>query len=66
VGRPLAGDERAAVVRLVDDDALAVRLGTLLSTAEVDAFRARCRRLAATGEFPAPSGEWPAIPWPAF
>ncbi|MVO90113.1 SCO1664 family protein [Streptomyces sp. p1417] len=43
---------------------LAGRLGELLTPAEVDAVRGRVAALLASGRHPAPSGEWPAIPWP--
>ncbi|WP_030686243.1 SCO1664 family protein [Streptomyces sp. NRRL B-1347] len=44
--------------------ALGSRLGELLTSAEVAATRARVAALLAAGRHPAPSGEWPAIPWP--
>ncbi|WP_458242819.1 SCO1664 family protein [Streptomyces sp. MAI_2237] len=44
--------------------ALAERLGTLITPAELDATRARVAVLLETGRHPEPSGEWPAIPWP--
>lgn len=66
LGEPLRADEREAVEGVLADVALASRLGELLTGAEVAAFRARCEALLAEGVFPAPSGEWPAIPWPAF
>lgn len=66
LGEPLTEYERTAVRDLVEDDRLTSRLAGLLATAEVDAFHQRCRRLVSDGVFPAPSGEWPAIPWPAF
>jgi uncharacterized repeat protein (TIGR03843 family) len=65
-GRTLDDDESSAVAALAADDALADRLRELLTRREIDAFRRRCERLAATGRFPRPSSEWPAIPWPAF
>lgn len=43
---------------------LCLRLGKLITPAEVDALRARVDALLASGLHPAPSGEWPAIPWP--
>ncbi|WP_199548818.1 SCO1664 family protein [Streptomyces sp. N35] len=49
---------------LAPEGALAVRLGELLTPAEVDATRARVRGLLRSGVHPVPSGEWPAIPWP--
>jgi uncharacterized repeat protein (TIGR03843 family) len=66
LGEPLDEAERAAVTGVVADAALTASLASLLSSAEVDAFVARGERLLADGVFPAPSGEWPAIPWPAF
>ncbi|MFI1484431.1 SCO1664 family protein [Streptomyces sp. NPDC020747] len=43
---------------------LGVRLGELITVAELDATRARVAGLLASGRHPEPSGEWPAIPWP--
>jgi uncharacterized repeat protein (TIGR03843 family) len=66
LGEPLSEEERDAVAGVLADEALTAHLGALLTTAEVGAFHARCRSLLADGVFPAPSGAWPAIPWPAF
>jgi uncharacterized repeat protein (TIGR03843 family) len=44
--------------------ALGLRLSELITTAELDATRARVAALLTTGRHPEPSGEWPAIPWP--
>jgi uncharacterized repeat protein (TIGR03843 family) len=41
-------------------------LEVLLTTAEVDAMRARVHDLQRSARLPGPSGSWPAIPWPAF
>lgn len=41
-------------------------LAQLLTGEEVDALAARCQRLQATGTFPGPSGQMPAVPWPLF
>jgi uncharacterized repeat protein (TIGR03843 family) len=49
---------------LADEAPLAVRLGKLITEVEVEALRARVAALLASGRHPAPSGEWPAIPWP--
>jgi uncharacterized repeat protein (TIGR03843 family) len=38
----------------------------LLSQDEVSALKNRIEDLVARGEMPAPSGDWPAIPWPVF
>jgi len=65
-GEPLADEETTAIAALLSDTALTARLEEHLTVAEVAAFRVRAERLLATGEFPMPSGDWPAIPWPAF
>lgn len=66
LGRPLTDEESSAVRALPDDEALVAALDALLAPVEVEAFVTRCRRLVGDGVFPAPSGDWPAIPWPAF
>ncbi|TXS79966.1 MULTISPECIES: SCO1664 family protein [unclassified Streptomyces] len=43
---------------------LATRLAELITTAEIDATRARVGAMLSSGKHPEPSGEWPAIPWP--
>ena len=60
--QPLTAEEVAGVRAL---EVVAV-LGELIRPAEVDAFEARREALLADPRFPTPSGEWPAIPWPAF
>ncbi len=42
------------------------RLDRLLAGHEVDALRQRLQGLLRARRMPLPSGEWPAIPWPAF
>ncbi|MDF2268093.1 SCO1664 family protein [Streptomyces coacervatus] len=49
---------------LAAQGALATRLSALITTAELDATRARVAVLLESGKHPEPSGEWPAIPWP--
>ncbi len=70
-GQPLHAEDAAALTGL--DEALATptselcsRLGKLLEPHEIDAFRQRVLALLREGMMPLPSGEWPAIPWPAF
>ncbi|MET8806632.1 SCO1664 family protein [Streptomyces sp. NPDC004546] len=46
------------------DGPLGERLTALITTAEIDATRARVEALLSTGMHPEPNGEWPAIPWP--
>ncbi|QIX28691.1 SCO1664 family protein [Nocardioides sp. JQ2195] len=66
LGEPLTDDETDAVRRVRDDPALRRRLTHLVTPDELDAFVGRCDDLLDAGVLPAPSGEWPAIPWPAF
>ncbi|KQY64873.1 phosphatidylinositol kinase [Nocardioides sp. Root151] len=66
LGTPLTDDESDAVRRVAADDDLHKRLGDLVTPRELAAFVARCHTLLETGVMPEPSGEWPAIPWPAF
>jgi uncharacterized repeat protein (TIGR03843 family) len=47
-------------------DELVLALESLLDAVEIEALRRRCRRLLTTRRMPLPSGQWPAIPWPAF
>ncbi|MEU6456156.1 SCO1664 family protein [Streptomyces sp. NPDC048232] len=67
-GDPLTGEALTALdalrQALKDGGALALRLGDLITPAELDATRARVDALLASGKHPEPGGEWPAIPWP--
>jgi uncharacterized repeat protein (TIGR03843 family) len=45
---------------------LARELADLLFLDEIEATRARVAELLATGRFPGPNPEWPAIPWPPY
>ncbi|MEO3765066.1 SCO1664 family protein [Streptomyces sp. B8F3] len=67
-GEPLPAEAVAVLQRLAAglaaDGPLAARLAPLITPAEVAALRARTAALLASGRHPAPSGEWPAIPWP--
>jgi uncharacterized repeat protein (TIGR03843 family) len=67
-GTRFAADELAGLERIREGLAgdLAVSLRGLLSAAEVRATRRRVDALLATGRFPLPSPDWPAIPWPPF
>ena len=59
---PLTAAEVAAVAALEVTGLLC----TLLDGREVEAFERRREALLSAPAFPVPSGEWPAIPWPAF
>ncbi|QKV95873.1 SCO1664 family protein [Streptomyces sp. NA02950] len=50
--------------QLADGGPLCVRLAELITTAEIEALRARVAVLLRTKVHPEPSGQWPAIPWP--
>ncbi|GGV47750.1 phosphatidylinositol kinase [Streptomyces longisporoflavus] len=67
-GEPLTAEAVGVLESLRDglaaDAPLALRLGELITGAEVDAVRARVAALLASGKHPVPGGEWPAIPWP--
>ncbi|MGW6022925.1 SCO1664 family protein [Streptomyces sp. NPDC055099] len=67
-GEPLSAEAVGVLESLRDGlgggEPLALRLGKLITGAEVDALRARVDALLASGKHPVPGGEWPAIPWP--
>ncbi|MFI0818472.1 SCO1664 family protein [Streptomyces sp. NPDC021098] len=67
-GEPLPDDVlevlRRLADQLADDGPLCARLAKLITGAEIEALRARVAALLRTGTHPAPSGQWPAIPWP--
>jgi uncharacterized repeat protein (TIGR03843 family) len=70
-GEPLHPADAIAVTELNDQlstpgTALVAALERLLDPSEIEALRRRCRRLLSRQRMPLPSGEWPAIPWPAF
>ncbi|MGW6060011.1 SCO1664 family protein [Streptomyces sp. NPDC055189] len=67
-GEPLTAEAVGVLESLRDglaaDAPLGLRLGDLITGAEVDAVRERVAALLASGKHPVPGGEWPAIPWP--
>ncbi len=58
--------DRLSEVRAQLEGALAEDLTEHITPKEVHAVEDRIDRLLGEGVFPAPSGDWPAIPWPAF
>ncbi|HEU0089297.1 MAG TPA: SCO1664 family protein [Pseudonocardiaceae bacterium] len=68
LGEPLPADALDVLRRVRSDldTRLSGALGEHLTRREVQALRARTDRLLRTQTFPAPNGNWPAIPWPAF
>ncbi|TWP49621.1 SCO1664 family protein [Lentzea tibetensis] len=68
LGEAIPGEAREALLRLrsaLDGDVGEV-LHEHLTRAEVRAVAERTDKLLAAGVHPEPSGDWPAIPWPAF
>lgn len=68
-GEPLPDDVSAALRTMrtaLASGSLATELGPYLTRKERTALADRTDRLLADGRFPAPSGDWPMIPWPAF
>ncbi|MEP6639581.1 MAG: SCO1664 family protein [Chloroflexota bacterium] len=67
-GRPLEDDEIEELERVRDGLAgeLAITLAGLLSRPEIRATTRRTETLLASGRFPYPSPDWPAVPWPPF
>lgn len=68
IGDALNTDELAGLDRVRDglQGELGQQLAGLLSAEEVEALALRCDRLRSDGQFPAPSGQAPAVPWPLF
>jgi uncharacterized repeat protein (TIGR03843 family) len=68
---PLHDEEHARLTCLLElvedgDGTFRTALHEWLSTEEIGALATRSADLLAHGRMPLPSGEWPAIPWPAF
>ena len=69
---PLPADVQEGLRRLLaelrsgSDGGVAAQLATHLTRKERRALQDRTERLLAVGQYPSPSGDWPAIPWPAF
>jgi uncharacterized repeat protein (TIGR03843 family) len=68
LGDALTTEERDGIDRVSEGlhGALGRKLADLLSAEEIASLAARCARLRLAGQFPAPSGEMPAVPWPLF
>ncbi|MFI2563411.1 SCO1664 family protein [Paenarthrobacter sp. NPDC018779] len=68
LGDSLTPEERDGIGRVSEGLAggLGQDLAELLSSDEIEALSARCERLLLAGQFPAPSGEMSAVPWPLF
>lgn len=62
-GQPLTEEESRLLERVAG---LGLPVPEGLSEPEWEQVAVRARDLMAAGEFPAPSGRWPAIPWPPW
>jgi len=67
-GAPLSPSEVAVLraVRDALDGTLGAALRELLAVDEVEATIARTEELLASGAFPQPPSDWPAVPWPPY
>ncbi|MGO2052781.1 SCO1664 family protein [Glutamicibacter sp. 287] len=67
-GDKLTAEEEAGINRVSEGlhGELGQSLAELLSGEELASLAARCAKLSSAGQFPAPSGEMPAVPWPLF
>ncbi|MFC7342683.1 SCO1664 family protein [Saccharopolyspora griseoalba] len=68
LGEPLPADvlDELGELRALMEGELGAALDEHLTIKEIQAVSTRIDRLLDTKVFPAPSGDWPAIPWPAF
>ena len=66
-GRPLLETELEQLRTLAESiEANAGILETLITEEEIQSLKRRIARLISEGQFPYPSEDWPAIPWPPF
>jgi uncharacterized repeat protein (TIGR03843 family) len=68
IGDALSPEELEGINRVLSglDGELGFQLSELLTAEEIASLAARCNRLRRRGQFPAPSGDMPAVPWPLF
>ena len=68
IGDELTAEEREGIDRVLEglQGKLGSELAELLTAEEIASLAARCARLRSAGQFPAPSGGMPAVPWPLF
>lgn len=68
IGEDLREQDAADLARFIDDldSGRAQELEEHLTARELAALRTRVTDVLAQGCYPAPGGEWPALPWPAF
>jgi uncharacterized repeat protein (TIGR03843 family) len=64
-GNPLQ-EEEVSLLKRATSILEEVQFSDLLTESELDAARSRISRIIREGEFPHPSEDWPAVPWPPF
>ena len=66
-GTSLEEDERASLQKLLNTlETVETEIAQLISEIEFKALMARISKLLSSSEFPSPSEDWPAVPWPPF
>jgi uncharacterized repeat protein (TIGR03843 family) len=66
-GLPLSDSEQSDLNDLLTKlEVGATEIAKLITPAEYQALLGRIEHLLSTGEFPSPSEDWPAVPWPPF
>jgi hypothetical protein len=66
-GLPLDDPEKSDLRKLLSKlESGETEISNLITATEFQALLARIAHLLSTGEFPSPSEDWPAVPWPPF
>ena len=66
-GLPLDDAEKSDLYKLLSKlESGETEIAKLITATEFQALLARIAHLRSTGEFPSPSEDWPAVPWPPF
>ena len=66
-GLPLDDPEKSDLRKLLSKlESGETEISNLITATEFQALLARIAHLRSTGEFPSPSEDWPAVPWPPF
>jgi len=65
-GKPLTESEIASLQNLLSLIKQNGEIRSLITDTEFAALQIRIQRLISEKEFPLPSDEWPAVPWPPF
>ena len=66
-GLPLDENEKADLRKLLSTlESEEIEISQLITEIEFQALLARIVQLLSTSEFPSPSEDWPAVPWPPF